>query len=118
MSKSNFIRRSSSSLIVIIAFILILSFIAHDLIPHHHPSAIYGTGIQAAFHGNDRKWWYLMLLAFIFTTANLKRKWKLSSQAQRDVSFSSSHLRIDISKVFNPIFQALRTGILNPKLCG
>lgn len=100
-----------------ISIVLLMYFVLHDIIPHKHPSEIYGTGIQAIFHGSDRKWWYLMLLAFIFVAVDLLRKWRLQTYLRQSVAISFYYLRIDISKLFNPILQALRTGILNPKLC-
>lgn len=110
-------KSSIKYIILVVAFMLIFSFLAHDMIPHHHPSNIYGSGIQAVFHGNDRKWLYLALLLAIFIALNFVNKWKLDIRTQKIFSIYFLRLRNYIQKIFNPISQALRTGILNPKLC-
>ncbi len=105
------------NLVLIIAIALIFSFVLHDIIPHHHPHQLFGNGPQAALHSNDKKWWYLMLLAFVFVTTDLVNKWRLDTGGKRNIFFISPYFRLDIAKLFNPILQALRRGILNPKLC-
>ena len=105
------------SILIAVAITLILSFIAHDIIPHSHPSVIFGTGIQAIFHGNDRKWWYLALLVASLVAVNLIKKLRFNIKLEEIISRNSLCLRGYILKSFNPIRQALRKGILNPKLC-
>jgi len=41
-------------LLIAMAVLMLLSLSVHDLIPHDHPQEIFGTGIQAALHGNDK----------------------------------------------------------------
>lgn len=101
--------------ILAVALMLIVSFLAHDIIPHHHKVEIFGTGMQALFHGGERKLLYLMLLAIAI--ASILNKKVSIVEINRISSFYFSHWRIEISRIFNPISQALRTGILNPKLC-
>jgi len=113
MRKRNLFR----SIILITAIALIASFVLHDVIPHEHPSEIYGTGIQAIFHGSDRKYWYLLLLAFVWIAVDSIAKREFDIRLQKSFAYIRSLFHIDVGKLFNPILQALRTGILNPKLC-
>lgn len=105
--------------LIIVALSLILSFVLHDIIPHdhHHEANSTTSSIQAALHTNDKKWWYLMLLAFVFVAVDLLRKWRLRTYLRSGALTHFYYWRIDLSKLFNPILQALRRGILNPKLC-
>lgn len=103
------------NLLVIVALSLILSFVLHDIIPHEHPSEVYGTGIQAIFHSSDKKYWYLLFLAFIWIASDWAKGHRLDLRTQKEFA-SVSHFHIDVGKIFNPILEALRTGILNPKL--
>jgi len=104
------------NLLLIIAFLMITSLSLHAVIPHDHPAEIFGTGIQAALHGTDKKWWLLILLtSFLFLFSG-----SIKNTLNSGRSISPSHsfwLTFNFSKIFDPIREALRTGILNPKLC-
>lgn len=102
-------------IIFVVALLLLVSFLAHDIIPHHHKVEIYGSGMQAMFHGGDRKLLYLILLA-ISVASLLNNKISIIS-INRNFHSKVLYSRIAVSKIFDPISNALRTGILNTKLC-
>ncbi|MCE9549280.1 hypothetical protein K8Q98_02675 [Candidatus Nomurabacteria bacterium] len=101
-------------LIFTIVFLLVFSFLLHDLVPHHHSVEIFGGGLKAFFHSSEKKWLFLVFfIVFVFNVL----KGKLSSVEMRRV-FSCNFLywRTDLTKIFNPVLQALRIGIINSKL--
>jgi hypothetical protein len=88
----------------------------HAVIPHDHPEEVFGTGIQAALHGNDKKWWLLLLVAAFFVLFGNSVKNALNKNCQIFPSHSF-WLTSNFSNIFDPIREALRRGILHPKLC-
>ncbi len=113
LTKNIFIK----NILLVLALSLILSFVLHEIIPHQHHASVYGTGTEAAFHTDDRKVWYALLLVFLFVGVVTVRRVQFSIRTTRPISFSHTYLLIDLSKLFNPIVQALKAGILHPKLC-
>ena len=103
-------------LLLVIAIVLVSGMILHAVIPHDHPEEIFGTGIQAALHGNDKKWWLLLFLAAFLVLFGNSIKNVLDKNRQIFPSHSF-WLTFNFSNIFDPIREALRTGILNPKLC-
>lgn len=107
----------SKNAIIFLSVILLVSFALHMVIKHDHSEDHFGTGIQAVFHGEDKKWWALFALASIFfALAKFLRK-RLNIDAKSPASKSYLYLTFYISKIFDSIREALRRGILNPKLC-
>ncbi len=106
------------TIVLIIAIALIASFVLHDIIPHSHPHHLFGTGIQAAFHGEDKKWWSIIVLASLLLSFAITSRWRLENKlAGKSFLHRSSYFILDFSKIFNPLREALRRGILHPKLC-
>jgi hypothetical protein len=104
-----------SSAIFTLALALLFSFAFHLVELHHdHPHAVFGDGIQAVFHGEDRKWAIpvipppissgeLSLLMFIMLATALFSRLVL----ERTVTQSRAH---------DQLREAFSSGILNPKL--
>jgi len=105
------------NLLLIIAIILVTGMLLHAVIPHDHPEEIFGIGIQAALHSTDKKWWLLLLLSSFFIAFGGLLKNGLTDKHSIFAHRLSFWLTFDFSKIFDPIREALRTGILNPKLC-
>jgi len=103
-------------LLIAMAVLMLLSLSVHALIPHDHPQEIFGTGMQAALHGNDKKWWILLLLAALLVLFRNSIKNDLDNNRQI-LARRSFWLTSNLSNIFDPIREALRRGILNPKLC-
>jgi uncharacterized membrane protein len=104
------------NLLLIIAFLIITALSLHAVITHDHPEDVFGSGMQAALHGNDKKWWLLLFLAAFLVLFGNSIKNVLDKNRQIFPSHSF-WLTFNFSNIFDPIREALRTGILNPKLC-
>ncbi len=89
----------------------------HTFIPHDHPHEIFGTGIQAAFHGEDKKWWALLVLVSLFFALVRFIRERLNVDLKNLACKPCFYLTLGFSKIFDPIREALRRGILHPKLC-
>ena len=99
-----------------------IAMIFHAIEIHHeHIEEIFGHGEQKAFlHGGDKKYWFLALLNLIAVAA-----WTISALCNRRIHGDdrrishalSRYFLFVASKIFDPVREALRTGILNPKLC-
>jgi hypothetical protein len=104
-------------MVLLIAFALLSAFVLHEIVPHEHAEEVFGTGVEAALHGQDRKWLMLLLLSallWIFSDS-LKRQNDLLLWG--GLPRNSVFREFGFLKVFNAVFQALRRGIMHPKLC-
>ena len=108
--------------IIFVAFFILFAMIFHAIGIHHdHIEEIFGHNEQKAFlHGGDKKYWFLALLAIITVAAkaigNIFNREKYLDDRQLLYSMSIYFLLV-ASHIFNPVREALRKGILNPKLC-
>lgn len=114
-----FIRNSLKprNILFFIALFLLLSLSLHTVIHHGHPGEMSGNEIQAVLHGNDKKWWILLLLASFILALSCLLKRGLANIQSAFVCTSAFRLTFYFSKIFDPIRKALRRGILHPKLC-
>jgi len=103
-------------LLIAVAVLMLLSLSLHAVIPHDHPKEIFGNGIQVILHGNDRKWWILLLLVSLFIASRGLFKGKLVNTQLASIRQSAFWLTFNFSNIFDPIREALRRGILHPKL--
>lgn len=103
------------NLLLVIAIIVMSGTLLHAVIPHDHPEEIFGTGIQAALHSEDKKWWLLLLLSFFIALGGLLKN-GLTHDHSLSVRRPSFWLTFGFSKILDPIREALRMGILHPKL--
>jgi len=112
------------NILFLTALLLMLALGLHALEIHHeHPKEIFGSdATQAYLHGGDKKyWWMIILAAYLAIAASTfltAKNQLLASRAILPSSFGPPYLRIDLSKLFDPLRIAFRRGILNPKLCG
>ncbi len=99
----------------ILAILLVLTFVLHAFVKHEHHDEDSADPLKSAFHGEDRKWLTLLALAslVIVFAGFLKEKFGISYEKLPKIIYTY----FDLPKIFNPILEALRTGILNPKLC-
>lgn len=100
----------------LISLLIIFSFVSHDLIPHSHHHSVYGSGLQAVFHGNETKWYMLLLLGYLLIATffiSKAKDIKLLLAVPARIS-SPPH---ELKKSFNPINKALKRGIINSKFC-
>lgn len=118
ISRSLWIRK----LCLITAVILVLSFVFHAVgLEHEHSHFIFGHGLGAQMHTDNRKIWLFALLGAITLagfmlgkTRNILRTWY--AQLLLRLSPPNSHLS-DLLSIFDPISVAFRRGILQPKIC-
>lgn len=102
----------------IVALLLVSILILHAFIPHHHPEEIFGHDqVQAALHGEDKKWWAVLALSTLLfalgTGLAAKSADALLSSSQG--LFKPHFSALDISKLFDPVRIALREGRLQRK---
>lgn len=100
---------------MIVALILASWMILHITIPHEHPEEMFGKGIQAVLHGGDKKWWLLVLFSFFVALGGFLKN-RFTGGHLTITRKSSFWLTFDFSKIFDPIREALRRGILQPIL--
>lgn len=104
------------------ALFLLLAFSLHAVVHHEHPYEIFGNNpTQAYLHGGDKKyWWMIVLAAYLFiagAASLLARNQLLTPRAILPSSFGHLYLRVDLSKLFDPLRKALREGRLQRKIC-
>lgn len=107
--------------IIVISFLLLAAIAWHTLaFDHDHPRELFGDGIQAVLHGEDRKWiilgiCILFLLAFGTAYAGFMRGGfrHMPNQGQ---CFGAYETAMDRA-VADPMKCALYNGIMHPKLC-
>lgn len=118
MLNSRSVKKSNLGILVlIVAFSLMLSFVFHEFIPHeHHHGVASVSDAQLSIHNNDKKLLYIILIALLSVAITFIKKSSFYNAVQT-ASLNFSYFKINLSKLFNPVLQALRTGILNPKLC-
>lgn len=105
------------NLLFLIALFLVLAMVWHALEFHHeHPREIFGDNATQAFlHGGDKKyWWMVILAAYLFIAGSAAL---LAPGAILPSTFGPLYLRIDFSKLFDPLRIALREGRLQRKIC-
>lgn len=107
----------TSNLLIVVSILIILSMIFHAVIPHHHPKEIFGDGIQGAFHGEEKKYYTLIVLASLFFAFSGFFRKRLYVDSKHFISAAYFSLISDFSKIFDPIRETLRRGIVHPKLC-
>lgn len=100
----------------ILALLLVATFILHTFVPHSHPHES-GDPLQVALHGEDRKWWAMVVLSSLLVAIASFLKERQDIVLINFVGKITAYLDLNFSKIFNPILEALRTGVLNPKLC-
>lgn len=112
-----FLKKSlkTRNLLLVTAFLIASVLFLHAAIPHDHPGEIFGNGIQAALHGSDKKWWLLILLTSLLLAFGNSIKNRVVGERQI-TSPTSFWLTFDFSKIFDPLREALRRGILQPIL--
>ena len=98
-----------------LAFAIIASFSLHLVELHHdHPHNLFGTGVQATFHGEDRKWSLLVSLNPSVFYSNL------SVQISDSILLACVYLLLRRQKlrfqIRDRLREAFRYGILNPKI--
>lgn len=103
------------SLIIIIALLLTVSFVSHDVIHHNHPEEIFGNEIQAVLHMEDRKWRALFILVLLSLGTFLQ----ISSVFKVSVTPYNVYYYVHVVAltIVSPLHEALRRRILRPKLC-
>jgi ATP/ADP translocase len=112
----------SRYLIMFMACLLLFAIIFHAIEIHHeHAEEIFGNDEQKAFlHGGDKKYWFAVLLGLIAIVAGTifsifnRRKYIDNGQVSYSISI---YFLLVASKIVDPVREALRRGILNPKLC-
>lgn len=105
-----------------VALVLVLSFGFHTVgFDHHHPLHIFGEDVEAVMHGGDKKLWLLLLLTFIAIVGAIfwKRNEISNHQHMRLLPYStpSNNFLFDVVLSLDPIRQAIRCGIIHPKIC-
>lgn len=105
--------RQGKKIILITSVILLISLILHLVeFQHNHPHEIFGEGIQATMHGEDKKLWALLValkflsLAGIFSLVNFIglyfQQYKIFSKIFRRAGY---------------VLECLSRGVLQPKIC-
>jgi hypothetical protein len=108
------------TLVLLVSISLVLTFVLHDVLPHYHHGEKEQHNdnrtldIKPVMHINDKKLFYMVLLSILLLIfSNLKLL--IPQRIKKYIAPRDSYPDPDILKLFNPIFQAFRTGILNPK---
>ena len=108
------------NILFFIALVLLLVFSLHVIeLNHSHPEVLFGTGIQAVLHGDDRTWWLVLIaISFILSIAAIRLLPKIDSSCLRH---SQAKATIIVStfvyKLLDSLRTAFRRGILHPKIC-
>ena len=106
--RSTFSKRYFAALL---AGLLLFSMGFHAFVPHHHQHFAFGEGIQAATHGQERKLWFVFLLLGLAV-----------GRFRFTGSFSGFFARLAFAVraagVRHSLQDALRHGIMHPKICG
>lgn len=110
------------NILFFVALFLVLAMGWHALEFHHeHPQEIFGNDATQVFlHGGDKKYWWMVILAaylFIASATVLRSKNQLLVQRVALSSVGPLYLRVDLSKLFDPLRIALREGRLQRKIC-
>jgi len=103
------------------ALLLLISFAWHEIdFDHDHPHALFGNGVQALLHGENKKWWAILLLAALAVLrASLWRVGIVAPDAGEDhfLKTQGTALRAGFARALDPLNVLLRRGIMHPKLC-
>ena len=108
----------TKNVLFILALLLILSFCLHALSHHEHPKDLFGEGPQAAFHGEDKKWWALFIalsLSLAYVSFFRKQRDAASQISRQGETFPPARGSLIL---FDPLHEALRKGVMHPKICG
>jgi len=102
------------------AIFLLIVLGAHIVhLDHDHPKEVFGEGIQAALHGEDKKWWLMFLIASISSCVGVLTLKTLlrENETHKEHLHQFPHFNADLTKLFDPLRIAFREGILHPKIC-
>jgi hypothetical protein len=106
---------ASLSIFTLIAVLVLLSISFHAVeLAHSHPAGFHEES-YAIVHGDDRKWWFL-LIQFLFATSLLSLIVNLLSESRILMRVAAPVIPV-APQIFHPIKQALRKGTLAPKYC-
>ncbi|MDP3779456.1 MAG: hypothetical protein Q8R30_05445 [bacterium] len=99
--------------VFLIAIFLIFAFGFHAVsFDHHHPwDAVGGDRVQAALHGDNKKWLVDAVCVLALCTGLMAAEFFF-----RSAGFRRLHVFAE-AKLFDPQRIALRSGIMHPKLC-
>jgi uncharacterized membrane protein len=93
-------------LIALIA-LMFLSFVLHEMIPHEHNEAVYGSGFAGMMHGASHRWELLILLSgiavmqFVFMRVSLFLLLPLPKITSRMLAYHGPPATISIKELFS-----------------
>ena len=96
---------------VLLAGLLLFSMAFHAFVPHHHQHFAFGEGIQAATHGQERKLWFVLLLLGLAVG-------RFRFTGSCGGFFTRLTMAVRAGGVRHSLQDALRRGIMHPKICG
>ncbi len=100
-----------NNLLILVVILIIASLALHAIIPHSHPKALFVNDIQAALHGEDKKFWSLFIASLLAIASLLLKNDTLQSLERTYFSFGRT-----IAKIFNPFSVLLRNGLMHSKI--
>lgn len=110
---------TTENIFYLLALLILVSMGLHAVGLHHeHPHEIFGDGVQAAFHGEERKYWYAVL-ASLFASATL-----FFGASRRDatrvdqIHFAAYEKPASATSFPDPIRIALAQGVLHSRIYG
>lgn len=110
----------SRTILLLVAVLLVFSLSLHMIeFDHHHPRGMLQSGVQAYFHGGDKKLWAILLFLasisglLLFLGKHFSGRTSLEAVPE---SFRASR-HFNCQKLFDPLRLMFRKGILHPKLC-
>ncbi len=102
-----------------VALLLLGAIALHTIhFDHHHPHEFFGNDeVQAAMHGEDKKWWLLFELVLALYIGLTLFRVRHNSAIFQNRFFKSIWYRYYFVKIFDPFSIPIRRGIIHPKLC-
>lgn len=111
-------RRSCPHVFWLTALVILVAVVAHEVvIVHEHPEGLFGAGVAAMSHGEDRKWWLALLtLAALALWGSVHSKCARILDASVHCTLREWRRPPEGPRTFlDPVLRALSQGILHPK---
>lgn len=93
-----------------VGFLALCGFFLHAVIPHDHSGEL-GIRIETLFHGDNRKWFFLLTLGFL----SFIICFRVSLRSKKQSFFFDYKKRKKLLEAFLPLQISFRKGILHSK---